>query len=164
MRRGETLRSIHAADRERLESILTEFLRETRARCALVTDRAGRLLASAGETAGLDGVTFATLAAADFEASDHLAMLLGEEEFTSLYHQGDEKSMYLADVGGQAILASLFDGRTTLGMVRVKCRDAASELAVLLAESASREPSPADVLETGWALEAADEIDRLFAD
>ena len=59
---------------------------------------------------------------------------------------------------------AIADGRTTLGMVRLKCRDAASQLAVLLAQSASREPSPADALETGWALEVADEIDRLFAD
>ena len=164
MRRGNTLRAFHAGDRERLEAILATYLRETRACCALVTDRAGRLLAASGETGGFDGVSFATLAAADFEASDQLAMLLGEEEFGSLYHQGDEKSMYLADVGGQAILASVFDDRTTLGLIRLKSREAASELAALFDAAAAREPAMNDVLETGWVDEATSEIDRLFAD
>lgn len=164
MRHDQVLSAIQPSDRERLDSILVEFLRDSKVRCALVADRAGRLVSSVGETGGFDGVSFATLAAADFEASDQLAMLLGEEEFTSLYHQGDETSMYLADVGGHAILASLFDDRTTMGLVRLKCREAASAMTVLLEEVVAREPAASDTLEAGWVIEAADEIDRLFAD
>jgi predicted regulator of Ras-like GTPase activity (Roadblock/LC7/MglB family) len=127
-------------------------------------DRTGRLLTSAGETTGFDGVTFASLAAADFSASDQLAMILGEDEFTTLFHQGDKLSMYLAAVGGQAILATLFDQRTTLGMVRLRLRAAQPEFSALFAEIAARDATPGAALEPDWADEAADQLDRLFAD
>jgi predicted regulator of Ras-like GTPase activity (Roadblock/LC7/MglB family) len=127
-------------------------------------DRTGRLLTTAGETAGIDGVTFASLAAADFSASDQLAMILGEDEFTTLFHQGDRLSMYLAAVGGQAILATLFDQRTTLGMVRLRLRAAEPQFGALFAEIAARDATPGAALEPDWADEAADQVDRLFAD
>ena len=40
-----------------------------------------------GETRDIDETSFASLAAADFDASDQLAGLLGEEEFTALVEE-----------------------------------------------------------------------------
>jgi hypothetical protein len=51
------------------------------------TGRGGRSLPPATRP-GVDETSFASLAAADFDASDQLAGLLGEPEFTALYHQG----------------------------------------------------------------------------
>lgn len=160
----EGLSFLQSDDLHRLEELLSSFVEETRVRCAILTDRAGRLLTSAGETRGLDGIAFASLAAADFAASDELAVQLGEREFNSLYHQGEDLSMFLAEVGGQVILAALFDESTTLGMVRLKTRDVAPEFASLLAAAAASGPRAKQVLEGDWAAAAADEIDRLFAD
>lgn len=156
--------SFEPQDLRLLDQLLGGFLQETNARCAVLMDRAGRLLTAAGDTAGLDGIAFASLAAADYAASDQLAVLLGEDEFSSLYHQGEARSMYLADVGGQAILAALFDGRTTLGLVRLKAKAVTPALASLFAAATSRGPAPGAALEADWADVAADEIDRLFAD
>jgi predicted regulator of Ras-like GTPase activity (Roadblock/LC7/MglB family) len=158
--------SFQARDLERLDALLRGFLTETKARCALLLDRSGQLLTGAGDTADLDGTSFASLAAADFAASDQLALLLGEREFTSLYHHGEHASMFLVDLTGRAILATLFDGRSTLGMVRLKSRAAAPHFAALFSEIATRAaPPPAEViLGTGWMDDAEDEIDRLFAE
>ena len=93
---------------------------------------------SNGDVGALDKTTFASLVAGDFAASDQLAALLGESEFTSLYHQGEGRAMFLADVGGWAILAALFDGRTTLGMVRLKSKAVVPRFARLLAAASSR--------------------------
>jgi len=164
MRSADGIRSFHPDDLRRLDQILGSYVRDTSARCAVLMDRTGRLLTTAGETAGIDGVTFASLAAADFSASDQLAMILGEDEFTTLFHQGDRLSMYLAAVGGQAILATLFDQRTTLGMVRLRLRAAEPQFGALFAEIAARDATPGAALEPDWADEAADQVDRLFAD
>src|SRR5512146_1656428 len=114
--------SLQTQDLELLDQALGTYVTESRARCALLVDRTGRSITAAGETGLLDQTTFASLAAADFAASDQLARLLGEQEFAALYHAGPSQSMYLADVGGQAILATLFDGGTTLGLVRLRSR------------------------------------------
>lgn len=160
---GDVRRDLDADGRARLDAVLASFVEETQARCAVLLDRDGRPLVLAGKTAQLDDTAFASLAAADFAAGDRLASLLGEDEFTSLYHQGDHHSMYLVDVGGTAILAALFDDRSSLGLVRLKAKRAVPRFAALLAERAAAEPEDAG-LGDGWADEAGDEIDRLFAE
>ena len=161
----ESLSYFSAEDVRRLEELLASFVGETQAKCAVLVDRSGRLLTTAGETSGLDRVTFASLVAGDFAASDQLASLLGESEFSSLYHQGEGRSMYLADISGWAILAALFDGRTTLGMVRLRSKAVVPKFASVFAEMAARGPAaPSAAFEQGWAAEAESEIDRLFAE
>lgn len=156
--------SLQPADLQALESAIGTFVAEAGARCALLVDRTGRSITAAGETGDLDQTTFASLAAADFAASDQLARLLGENEFASLYHAGASHSMYLADVDGRAILATLFDGRTTLGLVRLRSRTAIPALGTVLAEVSTRPAQSAAQLgvDADWLSDAADEIDRLF--
>jgi predicted regulator of Ras-like GTPase activity (Roadblock/LC7/MglB family) len=126
-------------------------------------DRTGRLLTAAGDRTGLDETAFASLASADFAASTQLASLLGEEEFTSLYHHGAERSMFLADVAGAAVLAVLFDNRTTLGMIRIKTKALVPGFAEHIARLSREGPSGTVVqMEADWAAEAESEVDRLF--
>ena len=157
--------SLSEIDAQQLTSLLTTFLGETHANCALLCDRSGRLLIKSGDTGAMDNTTFASLVAGDFAASDQLARLLGEEEFSSLYHAGEGRSMYLADVSGYSILAAIFDGRTTLGMIRLKSRTTVPKLAELFHEIASRQNSQVGIgMDANWMSEAEDEIDRLFGD
>jgi predicted regulator of Ras-like GTPase activity (Roadblock/LC7/MglB family) len=164
MSRAYGVQAFEANDLRQLDHLLGTFVEQSRVRCALVVDRAGRLLTMAGETAGVDGVAFASLAAADFAASDQLASLLGEEEFSSLYHHGEECSMYLTAVGGPAILAALFDETTTLGMVRLQLRALGPDFSMLFTDLAARGAGKGPALEPNWADEAAEHLDRLFAD
>jgi predicted regulator of Ras-like GTPase activity (Roadblock/LC7/MglB family) len=164
MMKNLEIESLHAEDVQRMDQLLGTFVRESGAHCAVLVDRAGRLLTTAGETGNLDGIGFASLAAADFSASGELAALLGEEEFTALYHHGAKRSMYLATVGGPAILAALFDGKTTLGMIRLQIRAVADEFSTLFVDLAAKGPATMAGLDSSWADEAAGEIDRLFAD
>src|SRR5256885_13145576 len=95
---------------------LQRFLNECNARCALLVDRTGQLVATVGEQPKFDPTTFATLTAADFSANDQLAKLIGENHFNSLFHHGEREAMYLADVAPRVILLVLFANRTTLGL------------------------------------------------
>ena len=154
-----------AEDVRQLDELLGGFLAQTRARCAVLCDRSGRLLTAQGDLSGLDQTTFASLAAGDFAASGQLAAIVGERDFASLYHHGAERSMFLADVGGAVILAVLFDKRTTLGMIRVRTKTLVPACAALFEQLKLRGPKGSLVhLESGWAAEAESEIDRLFKD
>jgi predicted regulator of Ras-like GTPase activity (Roadblock/LC7/MglB family) len=157
--------SLSEIDAQQLTSVLTTFLGETHANCAMLCDRSGRLLIKSGDTGAIDNTTFASLVAGDFAASDQLARLLGEEEFSSLYHAGDGRSMYLADVSGYSILAAIFDGRTTLGMIRLKTRTTVPRLVEVFEQMATRQGSQIGIgMDANWMSEAEDEIDRLFGD
>lgn len=165
MKPARLIGSIGSDDLVQIDRLLASFVHESHARCAVLVDRSGRLLTTVGDTGGFDQITFASLAAADFAASDQLALLLGEQEFSSLYHHGDRQSMFLADLAGWAILAALFDRRTTLGMVRIKTKGILPKFGALFNNLAERGPSGAVVtMEVGWADEAETEIDRLFTD
>jgi predicted regulator of Ras-like GTPase activity (Roadblock/LC7/MglB family) len=139
---------------------LERFLADCNARCALLVDRTGQLVATVGQRPDFDPTAFATLTAADFSANDQLAKLVGENDFSSLFHQGEKESMYLADVARRVILVVLFDSRTTLGLVRIKMRQTVVELTqqfeIVFARGGSAEAVP-NILAG-----ADDEIDKLF--
>src|SRR3954470_168076 len=137
---------------------LQQFLYDSNARCALLVDRSGQLVATVGEQPRFDATAFATLTAADFSANDQLARLIGETEFNSLFHQGEQESMYLVDIARRVILVILFDNRTTLGLVRLKMKLVVEELSKLFEQVFSRSASA----KTPNILAGADdEIDKL---
>lgn len=148
-------------DENAIARLLQRFLHECGARCALVVDRSGQLVTIAGERPSFDATAFATLTAADFSANDQLARLIGETDFSSLYHQGERESMLLADVARRVILVVLFDSRTTLGLVRLRIRSTVEELGRLL-EAMFARGATVDGSRPALLADADDEIDRLF--
>jgi len=112
---GASSWSFREDDARRIQSILGTFLTASNARTALIVDRTGQMVSTAGESPAFDATAFASLTAADFSANDQLARMLGESEFGALFHQGERESMYLADIARRVILVVLFDNRTTLG-------------------------------------------------
>jgi predicted regulator of Ras-like GTPase activity (Roadblock/LC7/MglB family) len=147
-------------DEEALRRGMERLLQESGAHSALLVDRGGQLLAQAGDRPAFDATTFATLTAADFSANDQLARLLGETDFSSLFHQGERESMLVSDVARRAILVVLFDSRTTLGLVRLRLRPVVEDLARVVDAMMARDAqagAPRPILAG-----AEDEIDRLF--
>jgi predicted regulator of Ras-like GTPase activity (Roadblock/LC7/MglB family) len=140
---------------------LKRFLGDTNSRCALLVDRSGQLVTTVGEAPGLDTTAFATLTAADYSANDQLAKLVGENDFSSLFHQGEKDSIYVADVARRLLLVIIFDSRTTVGLVRLRMKDEIEELTLLVDRVFSRGRNSA--ASGGHLLEGADdEIDKLF--
>lgn len=158
----EGIGSLEQVDVTQFEALLNGFIAEAQAYCAVLVDRSGRLLIHTGDSGAMDNTTFASLVAGDFAASDQLARLLGEEEFSSLYHAGQGRSMFLADVAGWGILAALFDAKTTLGMIRLRSRSVVPRIAAVFDSVAAR-PKRNDAMDNTWVSEAEDEIDKLFS-
>ena len=149
-------------DARRIQHLLAQFLADSGARTALIVDRTGQLVATVGEAPAFDPTAFATLTAADFSANDQLARLIGESDFSVLFHQGEKESMYLADIARRVILVVLFDERSSLGLVRLRVRKASDELTRIL-ESLIKKAASANAPSV-FAEITDDDIDNLFND
>jgi predicted regulator of Ras-like GTPase activity (Roadblock/LC7/MglB family) len=153
--------SLTEDDSSAIRQVMQRFLFDSNARSCLLVDRSGQLVTTAGERLSFDATAFASLAAADFAANDQLARLIGERDFSTLFHQGERESMLLADVARRVILVVLFDNRTTLGMVRLKLKHAVDEMSKIVDQMFARAGAP----RRGPAVvlgDVDDEIDRLF--
>ena len=89
-----------------------------------------------------------------------MAKLLGEREFSALFHQGAHDNIQLSLVGDRAILTVLFDDATTLGMVRLYATETAKKLAEVYRSAAER-PNDA-ALGDDYNNDAKKSLDKLF--
>ncbi len=133
---------IQLQDASRIREILTRFLDESGAGAALLIDRSGQLLAMDGVSQALDAVSISALAAAAFSSTAAMAHLLGEPEFSVLFHEGTKRSIHVSTVDDEAILLAIFDERTTVGMVRLFASEASRTVGGVLGEARAR-PRPA---------------------
>jgi predicted regulator of Ras-like GTPase activity (Roadblock/LC7/MglB family) len=159
---GASSWSFREDDSRRIQTILSGFLSESNARTALIVDRTGQMVSTAGEAQAFDATAFASLPAPDFSANDQLARMLGESEFGALFHQGERESMYLADIARRVILVVLFDNRTTLGLVKLRVKTAVIQLNQVFTDMFNRDGTSAPGVESEFLGEAEDEIDKLF--
>lgn len=116
-----------------INDCLRGFLRESQARCAILVDRDGQMLARQGFTQDLDTVSLAALTAGAIASTQEIARLLGEPEFTVLFHQGQREHIHFSLVGSRAILMCVFDDRTTIGLIRLVAANTVGLLAAHLA-------------------------------
>ena len=129
---------IHEADATRIDAVLQRFLGDSSSAAALLIDRSGQPLAETGTARTLDVGSIGALAAGAFASTAALARLLGESEFSVLFHEGVRESMHVCAVGEQTILLVIFDERTTIGMVRLFAREAAASIGTILEETRRR--------------------------
>lgn len=125
-------------DVAKIQAILERLLADTGCAAVVLSGRDGASLAAAGAARALDMVSMAALAAGGFSSTAPLAHLLGEREFSVLIHEGVRQSLHVSAVDEATILVAVFDERTTVGMVRVFAREAATTLATILDEARAR--------------------------
>jgi predicted regulator of Ras-like GTPase activity (Roadblock/LC7/MglB family) len=152
-----------------INAILQTLMRSASARSVMLIDKTGQLINSIGEPPGFDVTSFSSLAAADFAANAQLALMVGETDFATLVHQGQNESLYLSMIANRVILVVLFDRKTSLGLVRLKSRRAGEELLQVLNHLFDKlqyrnEEVAATTLGADFAAEAESEIDSLFKD
>jgi predicted regulator of Ras-like GTPase activity (Roadblock/LC7/MglB family) len=143
---------------EAFQSVLRKLLTEAYAKVVFLVDKNGTLLASAGQTEQFDTTSLASLAAGNIAATGGLANLIGEKEFSILFHEGERDNMHLSVVAERLILVIVFDRRSSVGLVRLRVRQATARLtAVMAAAVAACEASPGGVEELTEA-----DIESLF--
>lgn len=121
-------------DLSRIDRVLEEFLRLSAASSVILVDKEGHMITRAGKAPSFDQDTISALVAGSFSATREMARLLGEEQFSALFHQGERDNIQLSLVGDRTILTVIFDDATTLGMVRLYVTEAVRKLEDLFVE------------------------------
>jgi len=150
---------------QRILALLEKLLRESNSKVIFLVDKNGQLIASTGETANLDTTSLASLTAGNIAATGGLAKLIGEKEFSILFHEGEKDNIHLSIVGGRVILVVIFDQRSSLGLVRLRVKKAGNGLAGVLEELVRKtevERSSVSGSTSPFAEITDDDIDNLF--
>ncbi len=165
MSQNERLRqdrlTFYKDDIDRIDKLLAEFLRLSGAKCALLIDKEGHLVTKRGELRTIDIDTISALVAGSFAATKEMARLLGEDEFTAMFHQGERDNIQLSLVGDRTLLTILFDDRTTVGMVRLYANETAKKLADIYRDVIGRGDQAPD-LGGAYGTDAKKTLDKLF--
>jgi predicted regulator of Ras-like GTPase activity (Roadblock/LC7/MglB family) len=148
-------------DVARFDGELDGFLELSGARCALLIDKEGHLVTRRGDAVQTSLESISALVAGSFAATREMARLLGEEQFTTLFHQGSRDSIQISLVGDRALFAMVFDERTNLGLVRYYSVEATKRLSEILNEIDGR-TGETESLASNFSASAAEALDKLF--
>ncbi len=148
---------------EQINAVTQKLLREANAKVIFLVDKNGQLISSTGETADLDTTSLASLTAGNIAATGGLAKLIGEKEFSILFHEGEKDNLHISIVGGRVILVVIFDQRSSLGLVRLRVKKTSRELDRIFAQLAQKtEESERAGMDNPFAEITDDDIDNLF--
>jgi predicted regulator of Ras-like GTPase activity (Roadblock/LC7/MglB family) len=145
--------------------VIEKLLREANAKVIFLVDKNGQLISGVGETERFDTTSLASLTAGNIAATGGMAKLIGEKEFSILFHEGEKDNLHISIVAGRVILVVLFDARSSLGLVRLRVKKASEELATIfetLMRKAEEKEKSGDT-EFPFAEITDDDIDNLFS-
>ena len=74
---------------EKIDGELKKLCQQANAKITFLVDKNGQLIASAGDTHDIDTTALASLTAGNIAATGGIARLLGEKEFSILFHEGE---------------------------------------------------------------------------
>jgi predicted regulator of Ras-like GTPase activity (Roadblock/LC7/MglB family) len=128
-------------------SVLRKLQADAFAKVVFLVDKNGTLLASAGEAEGFDTTSLASLAAGNIAATGGLANLIGEKEFSILFHEGERDNMHISLVADRLILVVIFDRRSSVGLVRLRVRRVSEALSGILASVGANDDDGSGIIE-----------------
>jgi predicted regulator of Ras-like GTPase activity (Roadblock/LC7/MglB family) len=150
---------------KQINGVIEKLLKEANSKVIFLVDKNGQLIAGVGETERFDTTSLASLTAGNIAATGGLAKLIGEKEFSILFHEGEKDNLHISIVGGRVILVVLFDSRSSLGLVRLRVKKASEELTTIfgrLMQKAEEKEKGGDA-DFPFAEITDDDIDNLFS-
>lgn len=135
-----TLPQLVEEDIRKLDETLRDFLAQTDATVALLIDKGGFLLTHQGTPGELDLTTIGALASGAFMASQTIAGLVNEKDFSHTALQGEHVSLFTVNVDEQCMLVVIFPSRSGIGVVKYYSAAAVRGVARQLAVARERDP------------------------
>jgi len=150
---------------KQINASLEKLLRDANARVIFLVDKNGQLISGVGEVEKFDTTSLASLTAGNIAATGGLAKLIGEKEFSILFHEGERDNLHISIVAGRVILVVLFDNRSSLGLVRLRVKKASEELTEIFDQLMRKveEKEKAGDSAFPFAEITDDDIDNLFS-
>lgn len=149
---------------QRIMVLIEKLQRESNSKVIFLVDKNGQLIAATGETEHLDTTSLASLTAGNIAATGGLAKLIGEKEFSILFHEGEKDNIHISIIGGRVILVVIFDERSSLGLVRLRVKKASEELGSVFEDLVQKTVTRSEKTgnDSPFAEITDDDIDNLF--
>jgi predicted regulator of Ras-like GTPase activity (Roadblock/LC7/MglB family) len=152
---------MHEQQYQQLGHILNKLRLESFSRVVFLVDKNGQQIAVHGDVGEIDTTSLASLAAGNVAATGGMALLIGEKEFPTLSHEGERESIHICIIG-RMLLVVVFDERSSLGLVKLRVKQASRDLSALFVEVERVTQERRDREEALFAEITDDDIDSLF--
>jgi predicted regulator of Ras-like GTPase activity (Roadblock/LC7/MglB family) len=153
---------------QQIKDTLQRLQADSNSKLVFLVDKNGQQIANAGDMRGVDATSLASLTAGNVAATDGLAKLIGEKEFTILFHEGERDNIHISLVAQRVILVVIFDEKSSLGLVRLRVKKASTELErtfeQLLKKAEADRGSLAGKFDSPFAEITDEDIDSLFSE
>jgi predicted regulator of Ras-like GTPase activity (Roadblock/LC7/MglB family) len=118
---------------DEIEAVLQQDLSDVGVDCIFLIDMAGNVIANLdnGEIKH-DIYSLAALAAGNFAAVSTMARIIGEDEFSLLFHKGEKESIHFSKVLSDFLLITIFAKGISLGFLRLKVAEATEKIKRIL--------------------------------
>ena len=146
---------------ERIVSVLHKLRAESFSRVVFLVDKNGQPIAVQGDVSNIDTTSLASLAAGNVAATGGMAQLIGEKEFPTLSHEGERESIHICIIG-RMLLVVVFDDRSSLGLVKLRVKQASRELAAIFEDVERDSLQKREQDDSLFAGITDDDIDSLF--
>jgi len=118
---------------DEIETILEKALIDIGVQTVLLIDLAGNILISLDNgKVNHDVASLAALAAGNFGTVCAMAEIIGEEEFSLLFHKGKNRSINFSKVNEELLLIIIFGKDISLGFLRLKVTEIINKIQTLL--------------------------------
>jgi predicted regulator of Ras-like GTPase activity (Roadblock/LC7/MglB family) len=152
---------MHEEQYQQLRHILHKLRLDSFSQVVFLVDKNGQQIAVQGDVGNLDTTSLASLAAGNVAATGGMARLIGEREFPTLSHEGERESLYICIIG-RVLLVVVFDERSSLGLVKLRVKQASRDLSGLFDEIERLSAARRDSDEALFAEITDEDIDSLF--
>ena len=163
----EQLTNLIISDQELvfITNALIKLLNDTSASSVMLLDKSGQVISTQGATTKRNATSLGALLAGAFSSSRHVAELLGEKDFRTIFQQGVHENIYTTMIEDQWLLVIVFDKLTHIGLVKVLSKKASDELTRALERvRTDTTRQKASVLNIQFRSSVEDTIDLLFRD
>ena len=121
--------TLEEAQLDEIEIILQKDFIEVGVQCVCLIDVAGNILSNLDNgKINFDVYSLAALAAGNFGAVSAIAQIIGEEEFSLLFHKGKNRNIHFSKVATDFLLVVIFGKDTPLGFLRLKVAEATKKI------------------------------------
>ena len=130
--------SLNQADIDLLDEVMKDLLSKSEATISLLVEKAGYLIRQSGSPDSIDTTTFATLGSNAYNAVQFMASLVNENNFTSMYQQGENFSTLMVNVDDNSLLVLVFPTHLTVGSMKYYANPAAKRIAAQIVVASER--------------------------
>jgi predicted regulator of Ras-like GTPase activity (Roadblock/LC7/MglB family) len=135
-----TLPQLLEDDVRTLGAALDDLVQKSESTSALILDKGGFVISETGDTRAFDATTLGALAAATYAATQGIASLVGEENFSNVYQQGENYSLLISNIDEHCLLVVIFNAQISVGAVKYYAMSAIAQIAQQLQVASSRSP------------------------